>query len=93
MFPATLLFSFGCECEYLWFDSQTASKITFVPFWNILPLLQAENRHDKLLEVFQYLTKIQQSLCLAEDGSDWSGYSLSKVSSSSLSSNKSLVGR
>ena len=36
MFSAALTFSFGCECqEYLWFDSQTTSTITFVPFWNM----------------------------------------------------------
>ena len=37
MVPAVPPFSFGCECqEYLWFDSQTTSTITFVPFQNIL---------------------------------------------------------
>ena len=46
--PAALPFSFSCECEeYMWFNLQTMFTITFVPFWNILHILQAENRHGK----------------------------------------------
>ena len=92
MFPAALPFSFGCECqEYLWFDSQTTSAITFVPFWNILHIFTGWKQTQ---QIFRSVTIHDQNTTSFALG--WrfsSGCFLSKVSSSSLWSDESLVGQ
>ena len=92
MFPAALPFSFGYECqEYLWFDSQTTSTITLAPFWNILHIFTC---WKQIRQTFRSVTIHDQNTTSFVPG--WrfsSGCSLSKISSSSLSSNESLVGQ
>ena len=51
MSTAALPFSFGYECqEHLWFDSQTTSTITFVPFGNILHIFTGWKQITHLLK-------------------------------------------
>ena len=90
MFPAALPVSFGCECqEYLRFDSQTTSTITFVSFWDILHIFTGWKQTRK---TFRNVTiHDENTTSFVPDWRFLSGCSLSKVSPSSLSSNESLV--